>query len=403
MFFYKRVFLIVLDSLGIGNAHDASAFNDYGSNTLGHILEKSGKLNIPNLEFIGITDFIDNEIAKKNHVNSFTARLNELSSGKDTITGHWEMMGLKVAKSFKTFYDNGFPKELIDLLERETKYKFIGNYAFSGTEILKKLGEEHIKTKSLILYTSTDSVMQIAAHEKIVDLNQLYKVCEIARKICLKPKYFIGRIIARPFLGNDKNSFYRDNYNRRDFAVLPFKETVLDILEKNKIYTLALGKIGDIFSNKGIKKTIKIKNNNDGMDKIIFEINDNKNDGLYFLNLVDFDSNYGHRRDVLGYKNAIEEFDKKLGELMSVIKKDDLLILTSDHGNDPTWAGTDHTREQTFFIAYSKKINNGKFLGEMSTFANIGATILHNFNLKKNTYMVGKNIEELFYENKIIN
>ena len=394
--FYKRVFLIVLDSLGVGNAHDAEFFGDKGSNTLKHIIEKSGNINMPILESIGINDFIDLPGKKVEHKNSFTARLNEISVGKDTITGHWEMMGLNIKKGFKTFYENGFPKELINKLEKQTGHKFIGNYAFSGTEILKKLGEKHLKTGSLILYTSSDSVMQIAANEDVVDLKELYRVCTIARKICLDPKYLIGRIIARPFLGKDKNSFVRDSFNRHDFAVPPFKKTVLDILNDNNIYTLAFGKIADIFNNQGIKKSIKTKNNDDGMEKLIFEVVNNDMSGLYFLNLVDFDSEYGHRRDFIGYKNAIEKFDVKLKKLISSLKYDDLVILTSDHGNDPTRKGTDHTREQALFIAFSKKISNGKFLGEMKTFANIGCSLLFNFNLNKYNYIIGEHIKELF-------
>ena len=388
--------MVVLDSLGIGNAKDAKFFGDEGSNTLKHIIEKCGNINMPTLEEIGINDFIDFSKNNKEHKNSFTARLNEASFGKDTITGHWEMMGLNVKEGFKIFCKNGFPKELINELEKETGYKFIGNYASSGTEILKKLGEEHIKTKSLILYTSSDSVMQIAANEDVIDLKELYRVCRIARKICLNPKYLVGRVIARPFLGKDKNSFYRDAFNRHDFTIFPYKKTVLDILNENKIYTFAFGKISDIFSNQGIKKSIKTKDNDDGMEKLIFEVINNNTNGFYFLNLVDFDSEYGHRRNPLGYKKAIEKFDIKLKKLISFLRNDDILIITSDHGNDPTWKGTDHTREQALFIAFSKKIVNGKFLGEMKTFANIGSSILFNFNLKKYDYMIGKSIKELF-------
>jgi len=390
---YKRIFVIVLDSLGIGEMPDANLFHDEGSNTLKHIIEKNGGLNAPNLFKLGLGDFLNKKVE---HPNSITAVLKETSRGKDTMTGHWEMMGINTTKPFQTFTDTGFPDSLIKELEKETGYKYIGNIAASGTKIIADLGEEHMRDKSLILYTSSDSVLQIAAHEDIVPIPELYRVCDIARKICMKPEYFVGRIIARPFTGKDKTCFVRDKAGRHDIAVDPSGITALDILKKNKILTLGIGKIGDIFNQVGITTSIKTKSNHDGMEKTINELKNNTQEGIYFVNLVEFDSEYGHRRNPTGYAKCVEEFDIQLNEFLDNMKDDDLLIITADHGNDPTFKGSDHTREKVPFIAYSKLIKNGKLINERNTFADIGDSVLYNFNLKKDATMLGDYIKELF-------
>ncbi|MCQ2792306.1 MAG: phosphopentomutase [Bacilli bacterium] len=393
---YKRIFVIVMDSLGVGEMPDAHLFHDQGSNTLKHIIEKAGPINAPTLEKLGIGDFVDIGFKKVGHPHSYTCILKETSKGKDTMTGHWEMMGINTTKPFQTFTDTGFPQSLVDELSKETGYKFIGNYASSGTKILEVLGEQHMRDKSLILYTSSDSVLQIAAHEEIIPLKELYRICDIARKICMKPEYFVGRIIARPFIGKDKNSFKRVTADRHDIAVSPSNLTALDVLKENNVLTLGVGKIGDIFNQQGISKSIKSKNNIDGMNITINELKNNPSKGLYFVNLVEFDSEYGHRRNPNGYKKCIEDFDVQLNDFLKAMKKDDLLIITADHGNDPTMSGSDHTREMVPFIAYSLLINNGKKLPIRDTFADIGETVLYNFGLKKKSHMLGTPVKELF-------
>lgn len=393
---YKRIFVIVMDSLGVGEMPDANLFNDQGSNTLKHIIEKAGPINSPTLEKLGIGDFVDVGYQKVSHPNSYTCILKETSKGKDTMTGHWEMMGINTTKPFQTFTDTGFPQSLVDELSEKTGYKFIGNYASSGTKILEVLGEEHMRDKSLILYTSSDSVLQIAAHEEIVPVKELYRVCEIAREVCMKPEYFVGRIIARPFIGKDRTNFKRVTGDRHDIAVSPSDLTALDVLKENNVLTVGVGKIGDIFNQQGITKSLKSKNNEDGMNITINELKNNPNSGLYFVNLVEFDSEYGHRRNPSGYKKCIEDFDKQLKVFIENMKNDDLLILTADHGNDPTMPGSDHTRETVPFIAYSKSISGGENLKTRSTFADIGDSVLHNFSLTKKPHMLGEYIKELF-------
>ncbi len=393
---YKRIFIIVMDSLGIGEMPDANKFHDEGSNTLKHIIESAGKINAPTLEKLGMGDFVDIGFNKVKHPNSYTAVLKETSNGKDTMTGHWEMMGINTTVPFQTFTDTGFPQSLIDELSEKSGYKFIGNYASSGTKILEVLGEEHMRDKSLILYTSSDSVLQIAAHKDVISVPELYRVCEIARKICMKPEYFVGRIIARPFIGKDKTCFKRVTAERHDIAVSPSNITTLDILKENNILTLGVGKIGDIFNQQGITKSIKSKNNEDGMNVTINELKNNPSNGLYFVNLVEFDSEYGHRRNAPGYKKCIEDFDVQLNEFINNMRDDDLLIITADHGNDPTRPGSDHTREKVPFIAYSKLISGGHLISERNTFADIGDSVLHNFSLTKKPHMLGEYIKELF-------
>lgn len=400
---YKRIFVIVLDSLGIGNAKDSDKFrqneqiNDFGSNTFKHISESfENGLNIPNLNEMGIRDLDEIKgTSLISHPNSYTVKLNEASNGKDTMTGHWEMMGILTSKPFQTFTETGFPKELIDELEKRSGYKFIGNYAASGTEILKDLGEESIRDNCLILYTSSDSVLQICASEETVGLQELYRVCEIAREITMKDEFFVGRVIARPFIGKTKDTFKRTT-NRHDYAVSPTGITAMDILKDNNFDVRCVGKIYDIFNGQGSTSTVKIVSNIDGMDKTIDICkDDNFKEGLCFVNLVEFDSEFGHRRNPVGYGKAIENFDVCLGKLKEVLKDDDLLMITADHGNDPTWGGTDHTREQVPLLIYSKSIKNGKYIGERDSFADIGDTILTNFNLKKDKTMIGKTIEEV--------
>mgnify|MGYP005758074831 FL=1 len=378
---YKRVFLIVLDSLGIGDAHDAAQFDDVGANTLGHICEKVGGLDVPCLEGMGLGNIgqFQGIHALKNQL-AYTARLEEISNGKDTMTGHWEMMGLHITKPFKTFTETGFPKEFIDLFEEKTGRKCVGNYAESGTKILDDWGEHQIKTGDWIVYTSADSVFQIAANEEIIPLEELYKACEIAREIAMDDRWKVGRIIARPFVGKKKGEFVR-TANRHDLALKPFGKTVLDSLKENQIEVIGIGKIPDIFVDQGITRKVKTVSNHDGMEKTI-EIAKEDFRGLAFLNLVDFDAVYGHRRNPEGYGQAIVEFDHQLEELLYCLNSDDLLMITADHGNDPTYKGTDHTRENVPLIIYSKSLQMPKHLGLLKSYAVIGATIADNFDVE---------------------
>jgi phosphopentomutase len=378
---YKRVFLIVLDSLGIGDAHDAAQFDDVGANTLGHICEKVGGLDVPCLEGMGLGNIgqFQGIHALKNQL-AYTARLEEVSNGKDTMTGHWEMMGLHITKPFKTFTETGFPKEFIDLFEEKTGRKCVGNYAESGTKILDDWGEHQIKTGDWIVYTSADSVFQIAANEEIIPLEELYKACEIAREIAMDDRWKVGRIIARPFVGKKKGEFVR-TANRHDLALKPFGKTVLDSLKENQIEVIGIGKIPDIFVDQGITRKVKTVSNHDGMEKTI-EIAKEDFRGLAFLNLVDFDAVYGHRRNPEGYGQAIVEFDHQLEELLYCLNSDDLLMITADHGNDPTYKGTDHTRENVPLIIYSKSLQMPKHLGLLKSYAVIGATIADNFDVE---------------------
>lgn len=378
---YKRVFLIVLDSLGIGDAHDAAQFDDVGANTLGHICEKVGGLDVPCLEGMGLGNIgqFQGIHALKNQL-AYTARLEEVSNGKDTMTGHWEMMGLHITKPFKTFTETGFPKEFIDIFEEKTGRKCVGNYAESGTKILDDWGEHQIKTGDWIVYTSADSVFQIAANEEIIPLEELYKACEIAREIAMDDRWKVGRIIARPFVGKKKGEFVR-TANRHDLALKPFGKTVLDSLKENQIEVIGIGKIPDIFVDQGITRKVKTVSNHDGMEKTI-EIAKEDFRGLAFLNLVDFDAVYGHRRNPEGYGQAIVEFDHQLEELLYCLNSDDLLMITADHGNDPTYKGTDHTRENVPLIIYSKSLQMPKHLGLLKSYAVIGATIADNFDVE---------------------
>ncbi len=392
---FKRIFVIVTDSLGIGAMPDAEKFGDAGTNTFVHISEKCAGLNIPTLNSMGVGDLANIVgTTKVSHPNAYCMTMREASNGKDTMTGHWEMMGIHTTKPFQTFTDIGFPKSLIDELEAKTGHKVIGNKSASGTEILKELGEEQMRDNSLIVYTSADSVLQIAAHEGVTGVPELYRCCEIAREICMKPEYFVGRIIARPYVGTCAADFKRTP-NRHDLACSPSGTTVMNILQDNHFMVSCVGKIGDIFNGVGVVKTQKTVSNLDGMEKTIKEAKSHDFEGLCYVNLVEFDSEYGHRRNPLGYGKCIEEFDVKLGELLNVINDDDLVMVTADHGNDPTHTGTDHTRERVPLLVYSKAFKNGRKLEERSTFADIGGTILKNFGLKKTANEIGEPIEEL--------
>ena len=341
---FKRIFLIVIDSVGIGSEQESYKYGDDGANTLVHISKKMPKgLNVPTFNALGLYDLDSNIVgtSPSYHPNSYVCKLKERSNGKDTTTGHWEMMGVHTTEPFLTFTDTGFPKELIDELEEKTGHKVIGNYAASGTEIIKELGEQQIRENSLIVYTSADSVLQIAAHEEVTGLQELYRCCDIAREICMKPEWMVGRIIARPYLGTNKDNFKRTP-NRHDISIKPPVKTVLNVLSENGYEADAIGKIFDIFDGYGITKTQKTVSNEDGMDKAIKEAKEFDFEGLCFVNLVEFDSEYGHRRDPIGYGECLERFDKRLKELMDACKDDDLIMVTADHGNDPTWKGTDH-------------------------------------------------------------
>jgi len=394
---FKRVFLTVLDSVGIGALNDAKEYGDEGANTLCNIAKATGGLNLPNMQKMGLGNIqkIDGVKSVENQT-AYSTKCGELSKGKDTITGHWEMAGILIKEPFRVFTDTGFPKELIDELEEKSGHKFIGNISASGTEIIKNLGEEHIQSKALILYTSADSVLQIAANEEIIPLEELYRVCEIAREITLQEEYKVGRIIARPFVGTNKENFKR-TANRKDYALRPPKNTILDVLKEKDLDVVGIGKIGDIYSYQGITKSIKSRSNEDGINELINIAKENLYEGLVFLNLVDFDALFGHRRDPIGYKNALESFDKKLGELIKEMNDDDLLIITADHGNDPTFKGTDHTREYVPVLIYNKNLENPIKLNELKSMADIGMTILNNFNddNKEYDFEIGKSFLEL--------
>lgn len=373
---YKRVFLIVMDSVGIGESPDAEKYNDKGADTFGHIAEHCNGLRMPNMAKLGLSNIREIKgIDKAEKPLAYYTKMQEGSAGKDTMTGHWEIMGLNIDTPFNVFPD-GFPEELISQLEEKTGRKIIGNKPASGTEILDELGKQHMETGDLIVYTSADSVLQIAAHEEIVPIDELYKICEIARELTLDDPYMIGRVIARPFLGEPGN-FTRTS-NRHDYALKPFGRTVMNELKDNDIDVIAIGKISDIYDGEGVTKSLRTKSNMDGMDKLVDTLNMDFT-GLSFLNLVDFDALYGHRRDPQGYGQALEEYDARLEEVFDLLKEDDLLIITADHGNDPVHHGTDHTREYVPLLVYNKGMQEGKELSIRQTFADIGATVAENF------------------------
>ena len=388
---YQRIFLVVLDSLGVGEMPDSKEYGDVGVDTLFHISEHMKEFRIPNLRKFGFANLhhIKGVEPVEAPLSRYT-KLSEKSLGKDTMTGHWEMMGLYITKPFITFTETGFPKELIDELEKRTGRKIIGNRSASGTEILEELAEEEIKEGHLIVYTSADSVLQICGNEETMGLSTLYHYCEIARELTMKDAWKVGRVIARPYTGKRKGEFVRTS-NRHDYALKPFGKTVLDALKEKGYDVISVGKIFDIFDGEGLTESNKSKSSVHGMEQTI-EIAERDFNGLCFTNLVDFDAKWGHRRNPVGYGEEIERFDEKLGELLSVLREDDLLILTADHGNDPTYTGTDHTREKVPFLAYSKSMDGGRKLPEEQTFAVIGATIAENFGVKMPEGTIGHSI-----------
>lgn len=375
---YKRIFTIVIDSLGAGAMPDAAEYGDAGTDTLGHISESVDSLVIPNLQKLGMANLHPlKQVEAVAKPLGHYGKLREASTGKDTMTGHWEMMGLHITKPFKTFTDTGFPPELIAELEKRTGHKVIGNKAASGTAILDELAEEEIATGHMIVYTSADSVLQICGNEETFGLEELYRCCEIAREITMKDEWKVGRIIARPYVGKKKGEFKRTS-NRHDYALKPYGRTALNALKDKGYDVISVGKIADIFDGEGITEANKSKSSVHGMEQTI-EIAQKDFTGLCFVNLVDFDALWGHRRNPEGYAQELEKFDVKLGELLPLLREDDLLIITADHGNDPTHTGTDHTREKVPFIAYSPSMKENGQLPESDTFAIIGATIADNF------------------------
>ncbi len=387
----KRAILIVLDSVGAGELPDAFEYGDEGSNTLKNIYKKAHNFSLPNLEKLGLLNIDGFEDLKSSDTfKGSVAKCNEKSKGKDTTTGHWEISGLILDKPFPT-YPNGFPDSLIQEFEKKTGRKVIGNYAASGTEIIKELGKEHVETGSLIVYTSADSVFQVAAHEEVVPLEELYSICQIARDM-LQGQHGVGRVIARPFTG-DEGNFVRTG-NRKDFSLEPYKDTLLDYVKKSGREVYAIGKIEDIFVNKGITKSNHTKNNEEGILATIAAIKEDS-EGLIFTNLVDFDMIYGHRNNVQGYADALMYFDKNLPEILDNLKETDVLIITADHGCDPTTESTDHSREYIPLIFYGKNIKENNNLGIIDTFASIGKTILDIFN-------INNDIEGISVKNQII-
>ena len=388
---FNRVFVIVLDSLGIGPMADSARFDDSGADTLGHISETVEHLDIPNLQRLGLANLKPlKQVKPAEHPEGYFMAMNEASNGKDTMTGHWEMMGIRTDKQFITFTEHGFPKELIDELEKRCGRKIIGNKAASGTEILEELGEQEVNEGKLIVYTSADSVLQICGNEETMGLETLYHYCEIARELTMRDEWRVGRVIARPYVGKKRGEFKRTS-NRHDYALKPTGPTALNALKDAGYDVISVGKINDIFVGEGITESNHSDSSVHGMQQTI-DIAKRDFKGLCFTNLVDFDALWGHRRNPVGYGEEIEKFDKKLGELLPLLREDDLLILTADHGNDPTYKGTDHTREQVPFIAYSPSDTESGKLDTSDTFAVIGATIADNFGVRMPEGTIGTSI-----------
>lgn len=380
---YKRIIILVMDSVGVGHASDSAKFNDKGANTLGHIEATAGLIHCPTLRSLGLANIADIKTDETPVIGSY-GKMEEVSTGKDTTSGHWEMMGHPVTVPFPTFYD-GFPKELMDTFMKETGYGYLGNEVASGTEIIERLGVEHMKTGKPIVYTSADSVFQIAAHEDVIPLEDLYRMCEITRnKVCVGD-YYVGRIIARPFVG--KPGHFVRTSNRHDYSRMPEHRMVQQELQAAQIPTVAVGKIGDIYAHVGWDESYPTKSNAHGMNVVPYLLGSSFERGLMMVNLVEFDSLYGHRRNVEGYKRAIEDFDYQLSGLLPLLKEDDLLVITADHGNDPTWHGTDHTREHVPLLVYSPSMKGAIDLGIRHSFGDIGQTVLANFGLSP--YAVG--------------
>jgi phosphopentomutase len=391
---FQRIFTIVIDSFGIGNAPDAAAFGDEGADTFGHIDESVEQLTLPNLRQLGLANLkpVKHVLPAEKPIGSYAA-LKEKSNGKDTMTGHWEMMGIQTKKPFITFTDTGFPPELIKELEQRCGRRIIGNKSASGTEILDELAEQEIQNGDLIVYTSADSVLQICGNEETMGLETLYRYCEIARELTMKDEWRVGRVIARPYIGKKKGEFVRTS-NRHDYALKPTGKTVLNALQEAGYDVISVGKINDIFVGEGITESYHSNSSVHGMEQTI-DIAKQDFKGLCFVNLVDFDALWGHRRNPLGYAKELESFDVKLGELLPLLRQDDLLLITADHGNDPTYKGTDHTREKVPFLIYSPSLAGGKALPEQDTFAVIGATIADNFAVPMPEGTIGSSILQL--------
>ena len=389
----NRVFVVVMDSLGVGDMADSSKYGDVGVNTLGHISESVDGFHIPNLQKMGMANITPlKQVPAVERPLGYYAKMNEKSLGKDTMTGHWELMGLEIKVPFKTFDQNGFPEELIKALEERTGRKVIGNKSSSGTEILEELAEEEVNFGHMIVYTSADSVLQICGNEETTGLDELYRWCEIARELTMKDEWKVGRVIARPYVGLKKGEFKRTS-NRHDYALKPYGKTTLDALKAAGLEVISVGKIKDIFDGGGITEAYKSTSSGHGMEQTI-EIAKKDFKGLCFTNLVDFDALWGHRRDPRGYAEEIEKFDKNLGVLLDTLREDDLLIITADHGNDPTYTGTDHTREKVPFLAYSKSMEGYGELPETDTFAAVGATVAEIFGVKMPEGTIGESILE---------
>ena len=388
---YRRIFTIVVDSLGVGALPDAADYGDAGTDTLGHISQRMDEFCIPNLKKLGMANLHPlKQVEAAERPMGYYTYLYEASTGKDTMTGHWEMMGLYITKPFKTFTETGFPKELLDELSQRTGRTIIGNKSASGTEILEELAEEEIATGHMIVYTSADSVLQICGNEETFGLKELYRCCEIAREITMRDEWKVGRVIARPYVGKRKGEFKRTS-NRHDYALKPYRRTALNVLKDAGLDVISVGKIFDIFDGEGLTESNKSKSSVHGMEQTI-EIAKRDFEGLCYVNLVDFDALWGHRRNVEGYAKEIEKFDVKLGELLGLLKEDDLLIITADHGNDPTHTGTDHTREKVPFLAYSPSMEGCGKLDDARTFAVIGATIADNFGLDMPEGTIGSSV-----------
>ena len=390
---YKRIFTIVIDSLGVGAMPNAAEYDDEGTDTLGHIDDYMDPFVIPNLARMGLAN-----LHPLNHVDGveeplgYYGQLLEASVGKDTMTGHWEMMGLHITKPFQTFTDTGFPEELLDELSARTGHKIVGNKSASGTEILDELGEHEIATGDMIVYTSADSVLQICGNEETFGLSELYRCCEIARELTMRDEWKVGRVIARPYVGRKKGQFKRTS-NRHDYALKPYGKTAMDALKEAGYDVISVGKIRDIFDGEGITESHKSKSSVHGMEQTI-ELADKDFTGLCFVNLVDFDALWGHRRNPVGYGQELERFDEKLGVLLGKLKEDDLLIITADHGNDPTYKGTDHTKEKVPFLAWSPSMKGRGKLPDRDTFAVVGATIADNFQVEMPDGTIGESILE---------
>lgn len=388
---YKRVFVIVIDSLGIGEMPDSKEYGDIDVDTLGHIAKSVETFNIPNMRKMGISNL--HKIAHVEKIENplgYQMKMREASVGKDTMTGHWEMMGLHITKPFKTFTETGFPQDLLDELSAKTGHKIVGNKSASGTEILDELGEHQMKTGDMIVYTSADSVLQICGHEETFGLDELYRCCEIAREITLKDEWKVGRVIARPYIGDKKGNFKRTS-NRHDYALKPYGKTALNALKDKDFDVISVGKIKDIFDGEGITQSYKSKSSVHGMEQTL-EIMDKDFNGLCFVNLVDFDALWGHRRNPKGYAKELEMFDVNLGKVLDKLNENDLLIVTADHGNDPTYTGTDHTREYVPFLAYSPSMKNHGLLEMSNSFATIGATVTDNFGIEMPKNTIGKSV-----------